>query len=544
MDYKKLELTTGILAENCKKVKETLIYKIDPDVHASTYIGVHADDYAEPEFTGKYLDLCMKIYRTHKDITALKNAEKVVNSILENQRADGYLGCLPKGKETVLFSVWNQSFTIFGLLSYYREIGDKKALEAATKCVDYVMNYFIEGGIDILDAPNYGTQHISILLPLCQLYEITKDEKCKKYILYIVERIKNSDLNFFDFENILALRSRKGIENFVILLGILCYARLFNDEVAVTSVEKYWTQVRDTQIRNTGNGTVHELWSENGNGCMLLGAKDKPNENCVAVGWIELSLALFYMKHDVKYLNAIDKTLYNHLLASISADGSDFAYYQPNYGKKIKATDSNMYKCCRYRGFTIFAYMDEMLYYEDDQALIPMIYTSSNYCSAEAEVVMESDYPYKGAIKITTTAYRDKALKLRVPERYSVNKLLINGREMKFRILEGYINIELLKNVTYEIELILEPELVVEEGFIDDKKYVAFSYGCILLAAKDVIVGTSIKQQSLYLKKISVCDDNERFCFSTNGCYEKKDISVIYCAFSDADNYSVWMPVE
>ena len=168
-----------------------------------------------------------------------------------------------------------------------------------------------------------------MLLPLCQLYDITKDEKCKKYILFIVERIKDSDLNFFDFENILTLRSRKGIENFVILLGILRYAALFGDEAAVTSVEKYWTQVRDTQIRNTGNGTVHELWSENGNGCMLLGAEDKPNENCVAVGWMELSLALFYIKCDVKYLNAIDKTLYNHLLASISPDGSDFAYYQP-----------------------------------------------------------------------------------------------------------------------------------------------------------------------------------------------------------------------
>ena len=129
------------------------------------------------------------------------------------------------------------------------------------------------------------------------------------YIYYIVGRIKNSDLNFFDFDDILELRSRKGIENFVILLGILRYAKLFGDEEAVCSVEKYWQQVNDTQIRNTGNGTMHELWSERGNACRLLGAGDKPNETCVAVGWMELSLTLFYLKQDVKYLDAIDKTL-------------------------------------------------------------------------------------------------------------------------------------------------------------------------------------------------------------------------------------------
>ena len=124
------------------------------------------------------------------------------------------------------------------------------------------------------------------------------------------------------------------------------------------------------------------------------------NNDDGSISWIRVP--------DLKYLNAIDKTLYNHLLASISADGSDFAYYQPNYGKKIKATDGNMYKCCRYRGFTIFAYMDEMLYYENDLVLIPMIYTSCNYRSAEAKVIMASDYPYKGSIKITVTAYRKK----------------------------------------------------------------------------------------------------------------------------------------
>jgi DUF1680 family protein len=173
-------------------------------------------------------------------------------------------------------------------------------------------------------------------------------------------------LNFLEFDSILNLRSRKGIENFVILLGILKYAELTGDIQAVESVKKYWQELHDTQIRNTGNGTISELWSENGNAPAMLGVDQKASETCVAVGWIELSLSLFKITKDVKYINVIDKTLYNHILASISEDGDDFAYYQPNCGKKVRTTEAARYKCCRYRGFTLFTYMPDMLFFEDE----------------------------------------------------------------------------------------------------------------------------------------------------------------------------------
>ena len=108
-------LSSGVLHEYRRKITETLIYNVDANLHAKTYIGNEGNDmYAEPEFTGKYLDLCMKLYRTYKDEGALQNARKVVDSILKNQRTDGYLGCLPEGKEFLNFGVWNQAFNSTG----------------------------------------------------------------------------------------------------------------------------------------------------------------------------------------------------------------------------------------------------------------------------------------------------------------------------------------------------------------------------------------------------------------------------------------------
>ena len=329
----------------------------------------------------------------------------------------------------------------------------------------------------------------------------------------------------------------------MILLGILRYAKLFGDEEAVCSVEKYWQQVNDTQIRNTGNGTMHELWSERGNACRLLGAGDKPNETCVAVGWMELSLTLFYLKQDVKYLDAIDKTLYNHMLASISSDGTDFAYYQPNFGKKIKTTDSKMYKCCRYRGLTVFTYMDEMLYYEDDTTVIPMIYTSGNYQSSDVYAVMETQYPYEDSVRIKITSCKDKVLKLRVPENYEVSKFVYNSQTLTPCVLDGYIDVKMQKDILVEIELIFAGKVNVEHGMIHGQEYMAFSYGCVLLAAKGVCEGLALKRENLDLKK-EVVGSEERLTFSVDGSFEGRDTKVLYCEYSAADDYSVWMPVK
>ena len=55
-------LFDGILGDYYEKVKNALLYDVDAEQHANTYIGEHDEWYAEPEFSGKYIDICVKIY--------------------------------------------------------------------------------------------------------------------------------------------------------------------------------------------------------------------------------------------------------------------------------------------------------------------------------------------------------------------------------------------------------------------------------------------------------------------------------------------------
>ncbi len=52
-------LTGGILQDRFQKIRANFYDEIDENVHAATYDRVERDlAYAEPEFTGKFMDIC------------------------------------------------------------------------------------------------------------------------------------------------------------------------------------------------------------------------------------------------------------------------------------------------------------------------------------------------------------------------------------------------------------------------------------------------------------------------------------------------------
>lgn len=547
-----VELSGGIL-KRMYDIAQKGFCGYDCQEHAATYAGEHEDDYAEPEFSGKYIDICVKYYHDTQNPVFLARAKTVVESVIENQGRDGYLGMLSKNMRWKNFSVWNQTFTVLGLLSFYEETKERGALDAAEKCARYIAKHFLDNPEeDILDAPNYGTQHISFLYVLPHLYELTGNRLYYDFMSDIVARMKKSDLNFFEFDDILSLQSPKAIENFVVLLGMLRYGRLTGDESAFSGCEKYWRQVRDTQIRNTGNGSIRERWTKNGDAPMLLDASCKPNENCVAVGWLELNLSLFYRSRASKYLDTIEKTLFNHIIGSLAPDGSDFAYYQPNFGKKIFSTARDMYKCCRYRGFTVFAYLKDMLYYADENEIIPMIYQSSRYEDEAVTIRQSTNYPYELTVTFEIFAKKPcrRAVKLRVPTWCKSYTLDDGGKNTGAFFDNGFIVIDRVwDGEIITIALDLKAEAVLEYGVIDQKAYASATYGPLLLAFEDETGGRldeSFINRDAVLQKCEPEDDGIEFiCRGTIG---GKDAALRLTDYAragrkDGSEYTVWIPV-
>ncbi len=506
------KLENGLLSNVYIGCFDHMINGIDPKIHEKAYVGEHNFiGFAESEFAGKYMDICVQFYKYTKDERILAYAVGVANSVVENQREDGYIGGYVKGKEWGEFSVWNQAFTVFGLISVYEETDEKKYFAAAEKTLTFIAEHYLAGLDDILDTQNSGSQHLAILIPAAKLYAMTKNAVYRDFVEHIFERMRYSDNNFTEFESILDLRSKKAIENLCGLIGMAMYSDNVGDEKILGAVKKYWQELADQQIGETGNGTNGEGWYDGAKTPRFIPYEKAPNENCVAVGFAELSAVLFKTEPHSKYLDAIEKTLFNHLLGSLDPEYSDFAYYQPNFGKRITHTKPTAYKCCRYRGFSAISNLAHNLFYENGGCVIPMIYTNASFENANIKIKEETNYPFDGKINFTFSG--KGTVKLRIPAWCKHFTLSKNGEKLDTgAVINGFIT---LSGDWQEEGFTLDlcAEISVRHAEIYGDGYCQLSYGCVLLALncecedKEIYIS---REDEVYFTKIDISKPLER----------------------------------
>lgn len=529
-------LQGGFLKEAYDKVRENFYRRIDPAVHATVYSGIHDVTYAEPEFTGKYLDLCARAFEEDGNPEILSRARRVAENIVENQREDGHITSYERGKETEWFSFWNQSFTVYGLLRMYEVTGDEFYLTPARRATDFMIDFFTrDGAPSLLDAINQGSQHISAFYSVAKLAALTGEKKYLDFLTWALDTLEGTDMNLLSFRDILALRSKKGIEMLVVYLGVLLYGELTGDTRATDAARRYWREVTDTQIRNTGNGTVVEFWTEGGNRDRFMPTEEKPNETCVAVGYTELSLALFFKDGGAEYLDAIEKTLYNHMAGSISPDGRDFAYYQGNFGKKIFRKAEGLYQCCRYRGYTLFSYLPTFLVRDTGDTVTPILYTPFSYEAEDFSLTLQTEYPKNGEVRLSLKG-APRTLLLRVPGTAAGARLRVCGKESSLPVEEGYFRIPFAGGES-TVELSLDLPVVPHPTEIDGKEYVYFTKGPLLLAEDthfggdlslplpDAAPVALVPEKTLALVKVG---DRTLIDFASAGTFGEDDTYTVY----------------
>jgi len=537
----KTTLMPGLLSTCYENVRKNLYENISPERHAETYVGDHDKAYAEPEFTGKYLDICMQyVNRDGTSSPMLSAAEKVVASILENQKPNGDLSCLIN--EEGLFTVWNQTFTVLGLIAYYDVTKDERALNAAIRSADHVISKFQGDKLPtILDCVNDGSEHISFILPLVRLWERTKKEEYGRFLEELFAFLETTTMNLVHFEDILKLMSRKGIEMLVIYLGVAAYGKVTGKTEYIDAAERYWKQVNDTQIRNTGNGTIVEFWHEGGNRPANLKTEDKPNETCVAVGFSELALSLFWERGEAVYLDAVEKSLFNHLMGAMNSEGTDFGYYQGNFGVKVFCTRDGLYQCCRYRGYTFFSHIHDMLYHYDGKTIIPVIYGASTFESEGLSVKQDTVYPKDGTINFTVKTDSERLLKLRIPSWCKAYLVSVNQKPQNLKKEDGFVTVVLAEGET-EVSLMLVTDIVAEYGEIDGKPYAAFSRGPLLLALdSNLCPDETVFRRGCFVEEKT--DENYNVRVKC-GDLTLVDYASAGRAHPGVDTFRVWIPTE
>jgi hypothetical protein len=341
------------------------------------------------------------------------------------------------------------------LLAYYTTTGYQPALETCKRIGNLLCSTFgtNSGQRDIISAGEHmGMAATSVLDPMVELYRHTGEKKYLDFCYYILDSWEQnngpkiiSSLVFTGKVNKVA--NGKAYEMLSNLVGLIKLYRITGDEKLLNPVIIAWQDIVTNRLYITGTTSSFEHFQDD----EILPAADKDHigEGCVTTTWIQLNQNLLAVTGELKYMEQIEKTIYNHLLGAENPETGCVSYYTPLMDKKPYSCNIS---CCTSsvpRGIAMIPYftfgnvesVPTLLLYEPASYQENSITTDKKNITLKVQV--ESNFPENGdaVITINTSQTSLFALALRVPSWCCTFSAIVGGKEYE-GIPNQYLRIE------------------------------------------------------------------------------------------------------
>lgn len=292
------------------------------------------------EYPGKYLHAASRVWLYSKNAALKAQMDRIVDVLISTQLATGYLGTYTPDQYWTAWDVWAHKYDLLGLLSYYEATGYAPALEASRRVGNLLLRTFGTGSdqLNIIETSDHvGMASTSVLEPMTDLYRFTGEPKYLDFCTYIVAAYDTekgpkivSTLNTVGKVDKTA--NAKAYEMMSNLVGIVKLYQLTGAPALLTAAETAWQDIATHKLYITGTASAHELFQPDG---MLPGEnKDSMGEGCVTTTWLQFSQVLYALTGQPKYVDEIEKSIYNHLFAAENPQTGCVSYYTALTGKK------------------------------------------------------------------------------------------------------------------------------------------------------------------------------------------------------------------
>jgi len=471
------------------------------------------------EYTGKYLHAASRVWHSTKNVQLKTQMDRIAEILIACQNEDGYLGTYIPSNYWHDWDAWAHKYNILGLLSYYSVTGYKPALEASIKMGDLLCRTFGEnpGQLRIIkNSPHVGMASTSVLEPMIILYQFTSDKKYLDFCYYILKAYEYpegpkivSTLN--SVGKVDKTANAKAYEMMSNLTGIVKLYQLTGDEKLLTATKNAWADVAKNKLYITGTTSSKEHFLED----LVLPAENDVNmgEGCVTTTWLQFSQALYDLTGEEKYVQEIEKSVYNHLFAAENPETGCVSYYTALQGKKPYRCTINAHCCLASIPRGIAAIPELAFTRNADNGLNINLYTggkitdkvlSKDGIEVNLECNIVSKFPEEGAVTITLNPEikANFRLALRVPV-WCRNFKATVGSKVYSGVPGQYLNIEQNwdKNTTVNVSFGLNPQ-VLDGG----KSYPG--YKALKIGAQVLAVDQSLNPEIKDLDKIFLLSTN------------------------------------
>lgn len=433
------------------------------------------------EFWGKWIQGAVASYEYNHDPALLEKIKEGERKLIATQLDDGYIGDYDKEHQLHGWDVWGRKYTLLGLVKCYRLTGNKEALEAACKLLDYTINQIGPDSSTPIYKTGYyrGMPPLSILEPVTYLYDETGKPAYLQFAKLIAEQMNSPEGpmlidkadtpvsqrfvlkpgdSWWSFDN-----GQKGYEMMSCYIGLLEMYRLTGNSQYLQVALTTWNHILREEINITGGACSLECWY-GGHGKQTHPASHTM-ETCVTFTWMQFCERLLQITGDTKYVDQIERTMYNALMASMKHDNSQIVKYVPLEGFRREGEhqcDVHI-NCCNANAPRAFAMIPRVTYRVPNKDRIDInLYMPSQAILQIGKrtftLTQQTGYPASNEVKITVTPDKTTQanIALRIPG-WTPNAIVkVNGETMKGVASGEYYVINRQWNAGDEITLTME----------------------------------------------------------------------------------------
>lgn len=518
----------GIADEKIRLAMEGTLKKVNMRTAADFFRNT-MDLFATGEFWGKLMRASCLICSYTGDVELRRIVDEAAADMLSIQREDGCISTCPdqvQPKGTEGSDLWERKYVLMGLLAYYELTGNCDVMEAAVKLVRYTNAQVGKAPKTEITETGWafgGMESASMLEPVMRVWHITKEPAALELGTYIVESGCCARENIFEairkgkspkdiaWNGIAEDSIAKAYEMMSCFEGLAEFYRATDDTQVLETLRLFWEKVVEEEITLLGAGGADAPFNLGaaGKGEQWNRTKyeqtnpdiDLMMETCVTVYWMRLCHQLLRLTGEVKYMDELEKSLYNAILGALRPDGQFFEYFpkfngkrnpKVNYSYNIDGFDLS---CCTANGPTALGMAPYLAYMKKEDGFAVNLYENSEICipyeKGNIILKMSSEYPRYGKAELMVSEVNGKlpenfAVWLRVPgfaEAFQViegDDRIVNGVPGTYLCLKGIPEVGTVWKIQFTIPLIKHPAPMGSNP--DGKDFIAFTYGSILLA--------------------------------------------------------------
>ncbi|MFA6239765.1 MAG: glycoside hydrolase family 127 protein [Candidatus Hydrogenedentales bacterium] len=315
-------------------------------------------------------------------------------------------------------------------VAHYLATGKTSLLDVAKKSADFVDTVF--GPNAKHDVPG----HQEIEIGLVRLYRVTGEVRYLNLAKFFLDQRGQPSrpklYGPYQQDHLPVIEQREAVGHSVragyMYSGMADVASLTGDEAYLRALDAIWEDVVSKKIYITG-GTAAKREGEAFGAAYELPNKEAYNETCAAIANVYWNARMFLLHGDSKYVDVLERTLYNGFLAGVSMSGDRYFYPNPlecdnafafNHGTLCRNPWFDC-SCCPVNVVRIIPALSGYVYaVRDDSVYVNLFIGGEGKVKAagtDVTLTQSTQYPWDGAVDIAVAPGKaaEFALLLRVP---------------------------------------------------------------------------------------------------------------------------------